>query len=561
MRHGSILSSLAMLGLVASASAATLVVDINGTGQFIGIQPAIDAAADGDTVLVKAGRYPIAEPITFKGKGIMVRGEAGPDATTVAMAALPTDATRASVVVFESGETNAATLEGFTLTGGKGVRERLCGGGGAWVRNNASPTLTNCTLAGNTAEAGGGVLCTGGSATLTDCVIAANQAVGVACVGGSPTLTKCTISGNTGNSGGGVYCDNASPMLADCTISENKADSGGGMHCESGAPSLTDCTISGNAANGGGGMYCYGGFPTLANCTISGNTANGGGGVHCDGDSPMLTNCIISGNAADHGGGIHSASGSPRLTNCTISGNTASAGGGLYYYYGLPTLTNCIVWGNTGGAIERNPDARGLVVSYSCVESIPLWTGEGNTNRDPRLMRPGRWEKCDAADFHDCIAHEWDSDTGRPSAWHRWVFDYHLQPSSPCIDAGISQGAPTTDFEGTARPCRSSIDIGAYEYCGVVPEFRRGDANLDGALNIADAIFVLQFLFARGTRPSCSDSADSNDDGRLDIADVVRTLGHLFTQAGPLPEPFGACGLDATLDDLDCGGFPACEAP
>jgi len=42
--------------------------------------------------------------------------------------------------------------------------------------------------------------------------------------------------------------------------------------------------------------------------------------------------------------------------------------------------------------------------------------------------------------------------------------DYHLQSSSPCIDAGTSLNAPASDFEGITRPQGAGFDIGAYEY-------------------------------------------------------------------------------------------------
>jgi Protein of unknown function (DUF1565) len=42
--------------------------------------------------------------------------------------------------------------------------------------------------------------------------------------------------------------------------------------------------------------------------------------------------------------------------------------------------------------------------------------------------------------------------------------DYHLQPTSPAIDAGTSIAAPSTDFDGNARPLGAGFDIGAYEY-------------------------------------------------------------------------------------------------
>ena len=42
--------------------------------------------------------------------------------------------------------------------------------------------------------------------------------------------------------------------------------------------------------------------------------------------------------------------------------------------------------------------------------------------------------------------------------------DYRLKASSLCIDAGVLQGAPSTDFNGTKRPLGNGVDIGAFEY-------------------------------------------------------------------------------------------------
>jgi hypothetical protein len=42
--------------------------------------------------------------------------------------------------------------------------------------------------------------------------------------------------------------------------------------------------------------------------------------------------------------------------------------------------------------------------------------------------------------------------------------DYHLQATSPAINAGTSTGAPATDYDGNSRPQGSGYDIGAYEF-------------------------------------------------------------------------------------------------
>ncbi|PYU91727.1 MAG: hypothetical protein DMG25_13865, partial [Acidobacteria bacterium] len=46
--------------------------------------------------------------------------------------------------------------------------------------------------------------------------------------------------------------------------------------------------------------------------------------------------------------------------------------------------------------------------------------------------------------------------------------DYHLQSSSPAINKGTSNSAPTTDYDGRSRPQAGVFDIGAYEYPGSI---------------------------------------------------------------------------------------------
>jgi len=91
--------------------------------------------------------------------------------------------------------------------------------------------------------------------------------------------------------------------------------------------------------------------------------------------------------------------------------------------------------------------------------------------------------------------------------------------------------------------------------------FVRGDANNDSALDIADAVTILAYLFSDGEEPSCEDAFDVNDDGMLDIADPITLLGYLFAN-GPLPpgtKP-GELQEDPTPDNLTCnfygGGVP-----
>ena len=83
--------------------------------------------------------------------------------------------------------------------------------------------------------------------------------------------------------------------------------------------------------------------------------------------------------------------------------------------------------------------------------------------------------------------------------------------------------------------------------------FTRGDLNLDGSVNLPDAIYGLSSLFVPGSPfPGCADSADCNDDGSFNLPDAVFLLSALFVPGSPpIPEPSN-CSIDASDDTLDC---------
>ena len=177
------------------------------------IQSAIDAAeASGDTVLVLPGEYVVTAPITFLGKDVIVRSQDGAEVTTIRMGDTPDNADRASVVVFEQEESEGAVLEGFRLTGGRGVRWgelefQVGGGAGVYCEGDVRARILECTITGNTAGGmGGGILCV---------------------LGAAPTIERCTISANTAVFvGGGVACNESSPTVLQCNIRENSAGPG-----------------------------------------------------------------------------------------------------------------------------------------------------------------------------------------------------------------------------------------------------------------------------------------------------------------------------------------------
>ncbi|MEM7261880.1 MAG: FG-GAP-like repeat-containing protein [Planctomycetota bacterium] len=83
--------------------------------------------------------------------------------------------------------------------------------------------------------------------------------------------------------------------------------------------------------------------------------------------------------------------------------------------------------------------------------------------------------------------------------------------------------------------------------------FRRGDVNVDGSVDITDAVVLLENLFVTGSPVlNCPDGADTNDDATVDVSDAVSLLSYLFVPASPEPPTpgTGACGADPTADTL-----------
>ena len=81
--------------------------------QYAKIQEAIDAAQDGNVVIVQPGTYH--ESIRFRGKAITVRAGDPDSWQTRGKTVIAGWKTMSTCVTFDQGETNASVLEGFKL--------------------------------------------------------------------------------------------------------------------------------------------------------------------------------------------------------------------------------------------------------------------------------------------------------------------------------------------------------------------------------------------------------------------------------------------------------------
>ncbi|MHC4536052.1 MAG: right-handed parallel beta-helix repeat-containing protein [Planctomycetota bacterium] len=508
------------------AQASTITIGSGAGYDFETIQAGIDAAVDGDTVLVAPGEYIITEPITFRGKAIIVRSEAGSDETTIRMGT-PVDTNRGSVVIFENDETTSSVLDGFTITEGKGswVSSLSAYVGGGILFNASSGTLRNCLVMNNQADDGGG----GGVS---------------AYFGSTPTLTNCTFTVNSAEYGGGVHCwDSCSLILTDCVITENSAgNSAGGVFCgQNSSVTMNGCIIRGNSTTkeSGGGVNCWvNSLATLTNCIIAENTAGrAGGGVFCgENSSVTMIHCAIIGNTARTGGGMmetwHRASAT--VSNCVIAWNTALGVGGGGMLCGLQagsaTFNNSILWGNTapkGREIWVRTGGK-LSVTYSdvaggqaaaLIEGGTLNWGPGNIDAEPLFADPNN------EDYHlKSQAGRWDPNS------QSWVTD---DVTSPCIDAGD----PNSDWALELWPNGMRTNMGAYG--GTLQASRSlsdagniADLNRDGIVDSTDMCIMVDNWHT--DEPLCDISPPPFGDGIVDVQDLIVLAEHLFEEIPPV---------------------------
>jgi len=103
-----------LLGLAAEvADADTIYVCWDGSGDYLTIQEGIDAAADGDEVVVCDGVYtgPGNKNLDFGGKAITVRSESGPENCII-----DCELSRDPGFAFACEEGPGSVVDGFTVT-------------------------------------------------------------------------------------------------------------------------------------------------------------------------------------------------------------------------------------------------------------------------------------------------------------------------------------------------------------------------------------------------------------------------------------------------------------
>jgi hypothetical protein len=127
------------------------------------------------------------------------------------------------------------------------------------------------------------------------------------------------------------------------------------------------------------------------------------------------------------------------------------------------------------------------------------------------------------------------------------------------IDSGIPQGTPAAGHIGPALDLEEAFRL--VRELGSDCQFRRGDANSSGFVDVSDPSFISSYLFNGGPQPTCIETADANDDGEVNVSDPTYLASWLFN-GGPSPPPPGPfnCGTDPVTspNNRGCAAYAPC---
>jgi hypothetical protein len=392
----------------------------------IHIQDAVNAATNGATVWVGAGRYTVppnasnvlGTNVVYINRSLILRSSNGVPATTI----IDGSGTNRGIAIASSA---MLIVDGFTVSN-------------CWATNQ-----------------GGGIY--------------------IIPVAGTNVIRNCIVSDNnvgfgTEASGGGIYAyiiGSYYYVISNCVFRNNRAlsnvattnySTGGGVWMGTYPPgygTIDGCIIESNSAAKAGGMYLHYGLKHMVkNCIIRNNTAQydynatyGGGGTYHNG-AVEFYNCLIHNNVAyGRGGGVENQNGGLTIFyNCTVVSNRANYGSGVEARY--PTtriyLYNTIVYSNFSAAgNHENISIAGTSLSYfanSCYYPTNLSSTNNYIVGGVIITSPPSFA-------------DWAGE------------NYRLLPDSPCLNAGTNQDwmQGSRDLDGNQRVRYGAVDIGAYE--------------------------------------------------------------------------------------------------
>jgi len=363
------------------------------------IQSALNAAADGDLIIVAPGQYD--EQVVIELRAVTLLATAG-SAQTIIHAGH-----QGSALTFKNSNGTEAEVEGFTITGGIGTDGR---GGGVYL-DNASATLRDCVITDNHTDGRGGGIYARNLSTLR--------------------MEFCLVSGNsTAIDGGGLFQSGGSLELQGCSITYNSStDNGGGIYLRNGVSAQIQGTVITHnlcLLQDGAGIYTEESQLQIYKTIFQRNFSwrNGSGLALTNNTSGVLHSCLITGNRAfsDGGGFFLNASQIDLIDTNLIQNSCGNNGGGLSAVNGSSLSVT--------RALFRRNHSKGFHGGAAHLNSV----ADAQFNECLFLINRARFdggaiyaENCSNASFKESVFGYNSANNGRGGAMH-------LISSSPTID-------------------------------------------------------------------------------------------------------------------------------
>ncbi len=375
MAWNTAISTILGLGFTCTVFSETWIVDDDGKADFDNIQAAVDAALEGDEIVVMPGVYTSSQNghvINMLGKGITLRSSDPSNPDIVQTTIIDGNGERRGISCF-NGESNYTRIRGLSFIN--------CFSADFDYNNNGTIDLFE--------TAGGGMYC----------------------IGSSPIVSDCRFTHNVAIIGGGAFCASESyPIFEKSLFTNNTANNyGGGLSCYLSNPTIADCIFQSNTTltYGAGGMSCLGGNAIIDNCSFLDNHANTtGGGLSCVAADSTVTHCLFEGNSAtEYGGGIFCDFAMPAIIECTIKNNIAGiSGGGMgEANFSAPRLLQTTVCSNEPNQIDGHwVDEGGNTIANNCEIDCPDTNGDDTIGVGDLLAVIDAWgESHSPADVND----------------------------------------------------------------------------------------------------------------------------------------------------------------